>query len=104
MKVIQRGSTWFLYGEGDSIFIEALCSHGPADYHFTIELNAGELNRYKESGNEYLNKLAYEIHYSAPGVTGSRSIYRERDVSRQYADKFKEAYLAWREEESGING
>ncbi|HWV15259.1 MAG TPA: hypothetical protein VN030_07485 [Cellvibrio sp.] len=100
MKVVEKGSAWILYAEGEAIFLEALCSHGAVDYNFFIELNSEERHDYKKFGSEYLSRLSYEIHYSAPGVIGNCSIYKERCVSKQYIDQFAAAYSAWRKQQA----
>jgi hypothetical protein len=96
LKVVEHGNTWDLYEEGNSFFLSALCSHGAADYEFNIELNQDEVENYKRSGSAYLDKLAYEIHYSAPGVIGNNSIYKSRTLSIEFSEKFKRAYSEWR--------
>ena len=102
MKVVERGNTWFLYEERTSFYLSALCSHGPADYEFEIELNSFEVENYKLSGSTYLDKLAYEIHFSAPGVKDNNSIYKSRRLSSEYTKKFESAYLDWRDTTSQV--
>ncbi|MCG8603016.1 MAG: hypothetical protein MI807_22920 [Verrucomicrobiales bacterium] len=83
--------SWQLFQSGSDLYLEVLCSHSAADYLFAIQLDSFERARFKESGREYLNHLAHEIHYSAPGVKGSRSPYLERRVSDEVAKKIRSA-------------
>ena len=72
---------WCLYEEEDHLYLVAHCSHSAVDYNFTIELNIEERSDYERLGRSYLDHLAHEIHFSAPGVKGNHSIYRNRRVS-----------------------
>ena len=80
-KIDQEPWRWLLCQEDNKYFLQALCSHSAVDYFFTIEMNSEELSHYEEEGREYLTTLAHDIHYSAPGVIGNKSIFRNRQVS-----------------------
>lgn len=95
--VLDNGSTWFLYEEDQALYLEALCSHSAADYIFIIEMSPKEQCEYKKSGAKYLDWLAHEIHYSAPGVIGNKSIYMERRATSECYEKTKMASKLWRE-------
>lgn len=96
MQVIAEGNYgWYLLMENTEFYMEVLCSHGAVDYIVAINLNPEEVRGYLASGKDFLDKLAYEIHYSAPGVIGSSSKFRERKLDRVYCDKLTQAIDDW---------
>ena len=99
MEVIDHEPhAWFLFREEDRLLFDANCNHNTVGYSYTIKLSPEEINKYKNGGHEYLNNLAYDIHYSAPVSNGSNSIYKGRDLSDKYSDKLIKAIKSWREE------
>lgn len=88
---------WFLFEEDGSYFLDANCSHSAFSYCYMIELRSEEVSKYENEGRSYLSVLAYNIHYSAPIATNSKSIYKGRDVSSHYAEKTQAAIRKWRE-------
>lgn len=97
MKVIDHQSHhWFFFEEEGAFFLDANCNHSAFGYSWMIELNSDELIEYKSQGREYLSKLADEIHNSAPIAKGNTSKFKDRDVSKNYADKTKAALDKWR--------
>ena len=98
MRVVDHEPhAWFLFEEGGSYFLDANCSHSAFGYCYMIELLPEETSKYKSEGRSYLSILAHDIHYSAPVATGSKSIYKGRDVSSHYAEKTQTAIRKWRE-------
>ena len=98
MKVLEHSpQQWFLFEHKGKLLLDARCSHSFIDYSLMIELNEQELALYQCGGSEYLSKLAYEIHYSAPIVAGSTSAYRGRDLSKYYSELSDAAVKKWRE-------
>ena len=98
MRVIDHEPhAWFLFEEGGSYFLDANCSHSAFGYCYMVELLPDETAKYTNEGRSYLSILAHDIHYSAPVVTGSNSIYKGRDVSNHYIEKTKAAIKKWRE-------
>ena len=84
MHVVDMGDYgWTLLQDGDDLILDVLCSHSAVDYQFTLKLNPAEISAYRTDGAPYLDRLAYEIHYSAPGVLGNSSIYSSRKMTRQ---------------------
>lgn len=97
MRVIDHEPhAWFFFEKDDSYFLDANCNHSAFGYSYMIELSSDEVAKYKNGDREYLGKLAYDIHYSAPIVKGSNSIYRGRDVSKEYSEQSMAAINLWR--------
>lgn len=71
---------WFLLEEDGHLYLYALCSHSFVDYLFLMKLDDAELAAFREKGRSYLSDLAYRVHYSAPGVRGTKSPYRDRGL------------------------
>ncbi|WHA40416.1 hypothetical protein [Agrobacterium larrymoorei] len=88
---------WHLLEDGDTLYLDAHCSHSFIDYSVIIALNEAERAAYQAEGRTYLNKLAHEIHYSAPGVIGSQSRFRSRNLmvsDKSTAEKVFNAIMA----------
>ncbi len=71
---------WILLEENGCFYLDALCSHSAVDYMFLLRLDQEEVELWRERGTSYLDDLAHRIHYSAPGVQGSRSPYKARGL------------------------
>ena len=96
MKIVDQGPhSWFLVQDGESLLLDVNCSHSAVDYDFQIELNDSEKIEYLHGGRNYLSRLAYAIHYSAPGVIGSASPYKSRKLDVTRAARMQEAILMW---------
>ena len=96
MDVIAEGPTaWYLLRDGDALLLEARCSHSAVDYGWLVELNAGERAGWAERGGAWIDELAQAIHYSAPGVIGNNSPYRDRKVDAARGQQVGEAIAAW---------
>ncbi|MGJ8655592.1 MAG: hypothetical protein ACSHX6_04005 [Akkermansiaceae bacterium] len=97
MKVIdQEYYAWFLFEEAGVLFLDANCNHSAFGYTWMIKLNTRELESYSSGGRAFLNKLAHDIHYSAPAVKGSKSPFKGRDVSEKYHQVAMEAVKRWK--------
>ena len=72
---------WFLLEDDSVFYLDAHCSHSAVDFSVLVALNATERAAYEACGNGYLDRLAHDIHYSAPGVRGSRSLYQARNLT-----------------------
>ena len=97
MKIVDHQEhAWHLIQDGKGFLIEVSCSHSAVDYAYTLRLTPEEISKYFEEGRDYLNWLAHDIHYSAPGVIGSNSKYIKRKVSRVVSEKVSETILKWR--------
>ncbi|RJG47612.1 hypothetical protein D1Z90_10785 [Motilimonas pumila] len=81
MEKIGNGSTWILYRQSNNYYLESLCNHGPVSYTYTIVLTASEIALYEKQGSAFLDELAHDVHYSAPGAKGSTSKFRPRKAS-----------------------
>ncbi|WP_203299231.1 hypothetical protein [Marinobacter sediminum] len=102
MKVVDHeDQMWFLFEYQGALFLDASCNHSFLGYTYMIELNEQELTAYESGGHRYLSELAHDIHYSAPIVKGSNSIYKGRDVTKQYSELVSAAVQQWREQRSG---
>ncbi|MCH2159978.1 MAG: hypothetical protein MK096_14515 [Oleiphilaceae bacterium] len=102
MKVIDhQRAAWFLFEHEGNLYLDANCSHSAFSYCYMIKLSAEELAEFKIGGHEYLDKLAYDIHYSAPAVKGSTSKYIGRDVSNKLSELSSTAIQLWRNEGGG---
>lgn len=100
MKVIaHEPQLWFLMNDNGKLFFEVSCEHSAVSYSVLIELNPEEESHYENEGSVYLNRLAYDINYSAPGVRGSASIYKNRNVSSQRNHEVMAAVIEWRTEQ-----
>jgi len=87
---------WFLLEEDGSLFLEASCNHSFVGYTFMIQLNAHEVDEYKQQGRACLHQLAQYIQDSVPIHKATQSIYKGRDVSSAYMEKAIAAVNAWR--------
>ena len=95
---------WFLLEESGTLYLDVHCSHGVVDYGVLLILNAAERSAYKAEGHAYLDQLAYDIRYSAPGVVGSTSAYTARNLAVGSGDEDKRVLVAveaWRKGRSG---
>jgi hypothetical protein len=80
---------WFLVGDGTRLMLNVNCSHGAASYSFLMALNEDEVRAYAAQGRAFINTLADDVQYTAPGVACSTSPYGARDLSgpdRERAD------------------
>lgn len=97
MNVIDHEpASWFLVQHGDQLLLDVHCSHSFVSYTVLIALNAEETDLYRQKGHAYLDELAYAIHYSAPGVAGSQSRYKNRNVDRAFGAQVMAAIAAFR--------
>ncbi|MBB3952367.1 hypothetical protein [Aureimonas jatrophae] len=91
---------WLLLEEDGQLYLDAMCSHSAVDYMFLLRLNDEEVALLRAKGRLYLDDLAYRIHYSAPGVLGSRSPYKGRSlVMTPERERASEAIQAYRAQE-----
>ena len=97
MKVLDHEPyAWFLLEHEGALYLDAHCSHSFFDYSVLIALDAEECAQYEKRGRDYLGKLAYDIHYSAPAALGSTSPFRSRNLTRGLGDLVSAAVKAWR--------
>ncbi|OCJ53220.1 hypothetical protein A6U92_24980 [Agrobacterium rubi] len=98
MKVLDNEPwLWHLLEDGDILYLDATCSHSAVDYSVIIVLNEAERAAYEAKGRTYLNTLAHDIHYSAPGVIGSQSPFKSRNLKmsdKEVAEKIFNALMA----------
>lgn len=98
MKVVDHEPhSWFLFEENGMLLLDANCNHSAFGYTYMVQLSPEELVEYRKKGRSYLNNLAHDIHYSAPIVKGSKSVYIGRDVSNENSEKSLTAVRTWRE-------
>ena len=100
MKVVdQQPYAWFLLEDEGNLYLDAHCSHSFFDYSVLIAMNEAETKAFRRSGRAYLDKLAYDIHYSAPAVRDSKSPFKSRNLSiggTPEEDDAHSAIVAWR--------
>jgi hypothetical protein len=92
---------WFLLRTTSGLLLDVACSHSAFGYSFLMQLNEDEVRGYEAGGHRYLNDLARAVNFSAPGVKGSSSSYKDRNIHRLHADAVTEAVLTWRRSGSG---
>ena len=93
--VDHRPGGWFLVRDGDALLLDVHCSHGAVDYSVALELDEVERRGFAEQGAGYLDQLSEAIHYSAPGVRGSDSPYRDRLLPAPLSRSLDAAIAAW---------
>ncbi len=91
-------SGWFLVRDGERLLLDVNCSHSAVSYGFSMELNERESQGYAAGGHKFLSELAEKIQYSAPGVIGNVSPYRERRLQGADLSKLDEVTIAWVQE------
>lgn len=87
---------WFLLQDGDALLLDVHCSHGPADYLWTMALNDDEIAVLRSTGRIFLNQLAEKVQWSAPGVRGSTSPFLGRNLSSTHSEAVSDAIERWR--------
>lgn len=101
MKLVSKGTKvgWLLYENKGTFFLNVLCSLGPSDYSWTIELSSGEKSEYLIDKTLYLDKLARDIHLSAPKAVNSESAYTMRHISKHKEEEINQAFKKYRAKE-----
>lgn len=96
VEVLEYGpQAWYLLRDGQQLYLDVDCNHSFAYYSFTMRLNSDEAAQYWRRVRAYLDELARAIQHSAPGVSGSRSIYKDRLVVADTSTKANEAIQLW---------
>ena len=102
MEVIETGAYgWYLLREEAEWILDVLCSHSFVDYRFIIRMNDSEIKAYQSGGTGYLDRLAHEIHYSAPGVLGSSSVFKPRKANAELQEIVDKAIARYVEKTRG---
>jgi hypothetical protein len=105
MKVVdQEPHAWFLLEDDGALYLDVHCSHSAIDYSVLIALDPAERSAYESGGHAYLDQLAYGIHYSAPGVRGSASPFKDRNLAVGPGGESRRANAAiegWRADQAG---
>jgi len=95
MQVIDHEpSSWFLVRDGERLFLDVNCSHGAVSYDFAMELDQREREGYGTEGRQFITALAEKVQNSAPGVRGSSSPYRDRNVQGALRTRLDEVTIA----------
>lgn len=94
---------WFLLQDGERLLFDVNCSHSAVNYSWLMALNAEEAAKFKASGRAFLNELAEEVQWSAPGVHGSTSAFLGRNISQAFGKAVTEAAEEWRAEGGSTN-
>ncbi|UGS89775.1 hypothetical protein KOL96_17610 [Ralstonia wenshanensis] len=96
MEVLEYGPQgWYLLRDGQQLYLDVDCNHSFVGYSFTMQLNSVEAAKYWRQGRGYLNELAQAVQYSAPGVSGSGSIYKGRLVAAEVSTRANDAIRLW---------
>lgn len=102
MKVIDHApGAWFLYQEGEALYLGVNCSHGVAGYDALIRLEAEEAAAWRQLGHGYADDLAAEVYASDPGAVGGGSRFAARNLAFGRSEERKRATAAveaWRSE------
>ena len=99
MKVIDHADQhWILFEHEDRLLLDVNCSHSFFSYCFLMELNENETNLWRNEGRAYLDRLADDIQYSAPGLLVSKSEYKTRSIHSEMGDAATEAFTRFRNE------
>jgi len=100
MKVVQhQPSSWFLLESDGRLLLDVSCEQSAFSFDVLVELNENEKSQYETRGKSYLNELAEAINYSAPAARGGNSIYKARNISKQYGEEVMSAVRTWRAED-----
>lgn len=98
VEVLEYGpQAWYLLRDGQELYLDVNCNHSFAYYSFTMQLNSDEAAKYRRRGRAYLGELAQAIQYSAPGVVGSASRYKDRLVAAETSIHVSDAIRLWLE-------
>ena len=104
MKVVDYENwTWFLFEHQNELYLDVHCNMSAFGYTYMIQLNDTERELYETEGREYLCKLAHDIHYSVPIAKDTSSIYKERNVTKEFSNLTREAVRVWREHANDKN-
>jgi hypothetical protein len=100
MRVVDHDPAfWFLLAEGDRLILDVNCAHGVVSYDFAIELNERERDEHAAHGHDYLSQLADQLNYSAPGVRGTASPYKNRNITSNIGPQIVEVINQWRSQQ-----
>jgi hypothetical protein len=95
VKVIDHEpQLWFLLQDADKLLFDVGCEHGAVGYSVLIELTPTEAHSYENEGHDYLMGLSEAIQNSAPGVRGSLSPYKDRNIQSVRGQEVLAAVLA----------
>lgn len=97
--ICEKDQFWFLLRDETALYLCAACFHGSTQYSFEMMLNDSEAQQFLSRGDEYIDELAHDVHYSAPGALGSKSIYKNREASRDEQMAMREAIMLWNKRE-----
>lgn len=86
---------WFLLEDGERLLFDVNCSHGAVSYSWLMALNTEETAKFKATGKAFLNELAKEVQWSAPGVRGSTSAFLGRNICQSFGKAATEAIDQW---------
>lgn len=97
LEVVEAASDWLLLRRESRLFVDVLCSHSVFSYSFLMQLDDDELAAYRAEGRAFIDRLADEIHDSAPGMKDTTSRFAPRDLTRSsLAKEVDEAAIRYR--------
>jgi len=92
---------WFLLQDSDALLLDVHCSHGPVDYDWAMALNDDELAQFHAVGRTFIDSLAKNVQWSAPGARGNSSPYLGRNLDSNMRKSISAAVTEWRESHAG---
>ena len=96
IEVLEYGpQAWYLLSDGDRLYLDVNCNHSFVGYSFTMQLNLEEVAEYRRRRRAYIDELAHAIQRSAPGISGTGSIYKERLVAAEVSAEVNDAIRVW---------
>jgi hypothetical protein len=81
---------WFLFQEGEELFLDIHCSHNAAGYSILLQLDPEESDAYAREGRAFLDRLAREVQESGP-----QSALQRRDVTLKFGKACQQAFTDW---------
>jgi hypothetical protein len=96
MTVVDHSpSSWYLVRDAARLLLDVNCSHSAVSTPFLMELNDEELRAYASKGRAFIIEVAEQVQLSAPGVAGTDSPYRDRNLTSAARAEADAVILAW---------
>ena len=92
---------WFLLQDHDAFLLDIHCSHGPVDYDWTMALNDDEVAQFRATGRTFINSLAKNVQWTAPGARGSSSPSLGRNLDAGMRQRVSTTIMEWRNDHAG---
>ncbi|WP_420479450.1 hypothetical protein [Brevundimonas sp. FT23028] len=97
MRVLDHApAAWFLFEEGQRLYLDVSCNHHIVGYTVLISLDDEEARRFRNEGRPFLDELSADIQQSG-AVVSPTSPYTARDLTRTLGEDAMRAVDEWRE-------